>query len=219
MADAIPIPSHPRFQDLTGMVFGRLTVLAYSGKRGRWSFWLCRCECGTTKTINGNGIKQGVVLSCGCLHREISARVIAKIRTTHGKTETVEYRIWSNMKDRCKAKYSRRGVKVCDRWQKSFLAFLSDMGSRPSIKHSIDRIDNDAHYSCGKCSCCTANGWIANCRWTTNDVQQRNKSNTKFLTRNGERRPLTEWAEILGVHPNKLWSKVARGLSDYDVLE
>lgn len=79
---------------------------------------------------------------------------------------TLGYNSWVSMKQRCTnpndkryAAYGGRGIKVCDRWFDSFENFLADMGKRPSLKHSIDRIDNDGNYEPG------------NCRWATNSRQ------------------------------------------------
>lgn len=76
MSERHPIPSHRNFQDLTGRVFGRLTVLGYHGKRGKHpnGVWLCRCECGVEKVIASHHLKHGNAQSCGCLGREKIAR-------------------------------------------------------------------------------------------------------------------------------------------------
>lgn len=44
----------PNRIDLTGKRFGRLTVIEYAGK----SKWLCKCDCGTVKAMNGEGLRK-----------------------------------------------------------------------------------------------------------------------------------------------------------------
>jgi hypothetical protein len=90
-------------------------------------------------------------------------------------SKTPTYRSWVMMKNRCLSpsadawnRYGGRGIKVCDRWLYSFTNFLSDMGARPSLLYSIDRIDNDGHYEPG------------NCRWATDAEQRRNTRVTKL---------------------------------------
>lgn len=40
--------------DLTGRVFGRLTVIEYAGSDKKWqAFWRCRCECGNETVVLG----------------------------------------------------------------------------------------------------------------------------------------------------------------------
>jgi len=57
----------PTFNDLTGQVFGGLTVLKRSpSAKGRHSRWLCLCKCGKKKIIQGNSLRSGVTKSCGC---------------------------------------------------------------------------------------------------------------------------------------------------------
>lgn len=59
-----------RTVDLTGRVFGRLTVASFShaGKRGAF-YWNCACDCGNTVTVNGAGLVSGHSTSCGCARR------------------------------------------------------------------------------------------------------------------------------------------------------
>lgn len=76
---------------------------------------------------------------------------------------------------------------MCDDWRTSFLAFLNDMGEAPGPEYSIDRIDNDKGY-CKE-----------NCRWATSKQQARNKRDTIYVEYNGEKKPIGDWADELGV--------------------
>lgn len=57
--------------DLTGMKFGRLTVIKENEgsnlKRKTGVLWDCICDCGGFKTVSSNCLRQWTVLSCGCL--------------------------------------------------------------------------------------------------------------------------------------------------------
>lgn len=73
------------------------------------------------------------------------------------------------------ARYGGRGIRVCVRWLSSLSGFVADMGQRPDGT-TLDRMNNDGHYSCGKCDECVANGWPMNCRWATVAEQNANKA-------------------------------------------
>lgn len=166
----------------TGERFGRWTVLHESDARKGHRLFECRCDCGTIQVVFLSALRSGLSGSCGCLRREVV--------TTHGKSwkenKTAEYRIWTGMRARCRdghKNYGARGIKVCERWDRSFEAFLADMGPRPSARHSIDRIDNDGNYE------------PSNCRWVTMVRQLRNTRQNVWVWYNGHRCLLVDVAE------------------------
>lgn len=66
------IQSKTNLKDLTGQRFGNLTVLARDPSPSCRVRWLCKCDCGTIKSIDGAELrrKKKPTLSCGCLTRE-----------------------------------------------------------------------------------------------------------------------------------------------------
>ena len=165
----------PRLIDLTGQRFGRLVVVerAENSADGR-ARWLCRCDCGQSKTVLGEHLKKGRTKSCGCAKSESSSKRFKK----HGGRNSKLYRIWSNMKDRCNnpdckvySDYGGRGIKVCKEWIDDFSAFQKwalANGYKEGL--TIDRKDNDKGYS------------PDNCRWTDRKIQGNNKRNCRYIT-------------------------------------
>lgn len=142
----------------------------------------------------------------------------------HGLSTTVEYRAWLGIQHRCSnpnmvcsKDYIERGIKVCERWR-VFEHFIADVGLKPSPKHSIDRINNDGHYSCGKCEQCLENEWPLNVRWATSVEQNNNKRNTRILELDGVRRPVMEWAAIRGIPAATIRTRLHRGNTDDEAL-
>ena len=53
--------------DLTGQRFGLYTVLGRAGSdRHGKALWLCRCDCGTEKTVTTGNLKARSSVNCGC---------------------------------------------------------------------------------------------------------------------------------------------------------
>lgn len=139
--------------------------------------------------IDGAPAVNAICTSCGATHRvkrgELLLGAMEICRCTHGREP--QYRAalkgaWSRMLARCgmressgQINYAGRGITVCAGWRTSFDAFAADMGEPPSDDLSLDRIDNDGHYSCGRCDECKSLGWPANCRWATRSQQARNR--------------------------------------------
>jgi hypothetical protein len=207
-----PTSSQPilpsRVRDLNGKPFGRLTVIAFAGHvqlaTQRQAAWLCRCSCGVEKVILAQSLQNGRSNSCGCLQR----KGIGDRRRTHGRFRTPEYTVWQNMKKRCLDQgyrrypgYGGRGITICDRWRDSFEAFLADMGTRPSPKHSIERRDNDGPYE------------PSNCIWAVRRTQDRNKRTNHLITFRGETMILADWAARTGILYETIRHRLAVGWS------
>lgn len=188
-------------KDLTGLVFGQLTVKHFAGVNSDGKrVYLCYCACGCQAVVRGVELTRTSkpLRSCGCLQRQKA--------TTHGLSKTVEYRLWRGMWSRCTNKkmqayknYGGRGITVCEQWR-TFSPFLADMGVRP-LATSIERRDNDKGYT------------PDNCYWATAKEQGRNKRTNRRLTLDGRTQTLAAWAEQLGIKTSTLGMRLATGWS------
>jgi hypothetical protein len=190
-----------------GMKVGRWTVLEElphdSHHRRRFK---CQCECGRIQTVRKDGLdRQDVVpFQIGCW---------SCAKRTHDLTHTPEYVTWSSMKSRCSnpnddhwERYGKAGIKVCERWQESFEAFLEDMGTRPKGT-TLDRYPNrEGNYEPG------------NCRWATPYQQTNNMKNNVRLTIDGVTRTLSEWSAAVGTRKWTIYRRFRLGWSDRDCV-
>lgn len=64
-------------RNLLSQKFGRLTVLAFSGRstNRRRLYWLVRCECGTKLAVDAGHLTSGHTTSCGCYSRERTSKL------------------------------------------------------------------------------------------------------------------------------------------------
>ena len=190
--------------DLSGKRFGRLTVISRAPNlKPGVTRWNCVCDCGNKTITTSVALYTGRSKSCGCLHRE-TAKNQGLASRKHGEVKTKLYRIWSNMKTRCQnqnnknyKRWGARGIKVCDEWSNSFVAFrdwANSNGFKTTL--SLDRIDNNKGY------------FPDNCRWVTAKAQARNTRKNRIIEYNGQRKCLSEWSEELGIHANTLINRL-----------
>jgi hypothetical protein len=198
--------------DITGKVYGRLTVKGFShvqklAPRSSARIWECECECGNTVYARTGSLTNGNNKSCGCYKTDL----LTEFSISHGHASrgsaTRTYNIWCSMKSRCSTEsgpdyhlYGARGIFVCDEWKTSFENFLRDMGEVPEGK-SIDRIDNDKGY-CKE-----------NCRWATATEQANNRRNNRRIEFEGETKTLTQWVTELDLPYDAVRARLNSGYS------
>lgn len=61
-------------KNLIGQKYGKLTVIKKANKpnnlKNRNAYWLCKCDCGNEKVINGKSLMNGATKSCGCILKD-----------------------------------------------------------------------------------------------------------------------------------------------------
>lgn len=192
----------PSYIDISGMKFGRLTVLypEETEIRGKY-IWVCRCECGKLAKARSNELKNGTRISCGCA------------RETHGMSHSRLYHIWKGMKQRCDddtvpyyKNYGGRGITYCEEWKRfePFRDWALENGYDASL--TLDRIDNNGNY-CPE-----------NCRWATMEEQSNNQRTNRYITYNGETHTLIQWSRITGLTYTTISNRLERGMSVEEAL-
>jgi hypothetical protein len=201
----------PYKNDLNGKMFGQLYVRKFAGKgEDGMSLWECRCyRCFRILNVRAQSLVRGQSKTCGC-----SNITHGLTRGPVGTEKPTEYKSWIHAKGRCFDPehqawndYGGRGITMCAGWKHDYAQFYKDLGPKPE-RTSLDRLDNNGHYSCGHCEECLSKGWKANCAWRTPKEQCRNRRSTTFYEVDGKRRSLAAWADELNVDIKVLWKRL-----------
>ena len=88
------IRSQMFLDDLTGQLFGRLTVLERDTSKpmGKncFAYWKCRCQCGNIVSVRGDHLRDKTTSSCGCLNSQ-GEETITNILQQHNIEYTTQY--------------------------------------------------------------------------------------------------------------------------------
>ena len=135
--------------NLKGQRFGRLLVIERGETiKGGFSTWKCKCDCGKDKIAVGVRLKNGQCSSCGCLLKE---QMKQRFRT-HGKSGTVEYKLFKDARKRAKEFHREFNLNMSDISIPSECPILhiplisSHNGPPTNNSPSLDRIDSSKGY-------------------------------------------------------------------------
>lgn len=191
-----------------GKRFGRLTIIdfVHAEPPYRGWLWVCRCDCGKTKTLMVSDVKQGKIRSCGCLHDEVCVERGIKFKHLVKENKRL-YSIYNGIKKRCYAEreprykdYGARGIRMCDEWLNPVTGFDNfaewSLSNRYTDDMTIDRIDVNGNYE------------PDNCRWISLSEQALNKRDTLRVTYRGESVPLKELCDRQGVNYDTVHNRI-----------
>lgn len=157
-------------KNIKDKVFGKLTALNFDYTDGKYSYWLCECECGNLTKVRISSLINGSTKSCGCIHIE----QLIKRSTKHGYSKRGNtlriYNIWCLMRRRCNNStskdfkyYGARSIKICNEWSNFEIFHTWALSNGYSENLTIDRINNNGNYEPN------------NCRWVSMEIQNKNK--------------------------------------------
>ena len=189
-----------------GDKYGRLTVIGIDReklKRGSKLRYVCLCDCGKTSKVGASALALGVTKSCGCYASDLTT----KRNTIHGQSKTPLYKIWKGMRERCTRQghqfysyYGGIGIKVCDEWMHSFVAFAEWANSHGYTEGlSIERKDINGNY-CPE-----------NCTFIPLKEQALNRRNTITVFYQGAWRSLNEISKLTGFTYSGVYGQYRKG--------
>lgn len=202
------MPPIKNYDHLIGQKFNKLIVIASLGIHDNRRLMQVKCECGRILTVRVEAI--GVQKSCP--HCRQPSDKIYKFKHekgekcpayVDGRTKEKLHNVWNSIKSRinnpnCKGYkwYGAKGIKLCHEWY-DYLVFKKwaiENGYKEGL--TIERVDNNKNYD------------PQNCSWDTRKKQSLNKSNSRLIEYNGEKKTVKEWCDILGLKYSKERSKV-----------
>lgn len=188
--------------DISGQIFGKLTVLSEHRRQGSITQWLCQCECGNKTWVARGKLTSGHTRSCGCI-----------VKKYDGLSDHPLYGIYANIKYRCYnpncqvfENWGGRGIVMCQEWFDDFTLFYDwSIENGYQFGLTIDRIDNDGNYEPDNCQ------WITRSENTAkaNLINHRRKTEYIYygIDPHGKRYEFTnanQFGETFGINPSEI---------------
>ena len=181
--------------------------------------FIAKCDCGNYIGPNMlRSLLNGDSMSCGCHQRELHSKQLSIKNFKHGdsirENKSKLYITWCAMYDRITNKnridskwYSDKNLEFFEDWKdyKIFKEWAINNGYEEGL--SIDRIDNGIGYI------------PSNCHWIELKDQNKNKTNNRLITLNGETKILEDWCKFYNLNSKNVSSRLSRGWSIEKALE
>ena len=175
------ISVNPKYKDYIGQKYNHWTIIDISTRPKLCGIeFICKCDCGTIRTIQLSSLIRNKTKSCGCINK------------VNYNTKSSLYKIYMHMKGRCYCKtdkkyknYGKRGIKICKEWLEDYNVFL-DWSIKNGYKEglSIERIDVNGDYK------------PDNCKFISISEQTKNKTTSHYYKYNDKIYSLKELTTI-----------------------
>jgi len=145
----------PRYRNLIGEKFGRLTVIEIAKRdKNNKIRWKCKCECSKEKIVRSSYLLNGDTKSCGCLKPQA--------KTKEDKYFVSLYNRYKKQAEKRKYKFELTFIKFkkllhkhCHYCNDVFSNTYKLQSGKTILYNGIDRVDNTLGYTTKNCvSCC-----------------------------------------------------------------
>lgn len=201
------MPAINTVESRVGLVVKNRKILSIVTVNSRKKYNCLCLLCNKNKLYYWANLQKQTSDHCGCQGFRTGVNNSAY---KHGLAHSDEFKIWAGIKKRitnprCKSfsNYVLENKRDMDpAWIESFEKFYTDMGPRPSKKHTVERVDNSRGY------------WPDNCIWANRTVQNRNKRNNIVCFYGNKKYCLAELCTFLNLNYSTVYMRLKRGHND-----